>query len=197
MKIVVWSGKGGVGKSSITSALLQILPNYQVITNDKLHPYNFILSQDKFFLVPSDKEIPYFEDENLIYDFGGFGDERIKRFIQKGNDLIILIPFNSDIVSYQSAISVFQEIKKYTNNENIFFVLNRSKKGDYEVFKEQMEKQGINKSLLEIKESKLFQNIFNKREKIEDIKNDKLLKHSYRAVLEQMNNLVKEIMKWQ
>lgn len=197
MKIVVWSGKGGVGKSSITSALLQILPNYQVITNDKLHPYNFILSQDKFFLVPSDKEIPYFEDENLIYDFGGFGDERIKRFIQKGNDLIILIPFNSDIVSYQSAISVFQEIKKYTNNENIFFVLNRSKKGDYEVFKEQMEKQGINKGLLEIKESKLFQNIFNKREKIEDIKNDKLLKHSYRAVLEQMNNLVEEIMKWQ
>lgn len=195
MKILIWTPKGGTGKTSIATALLQQIGNYQIITNDKMNPYNLILSKEQYYLLPDDRNIPVFkEDVNLIYDFGGFGDQRIPDLIQQSKDLIVLIPFTPDIVSFQSAISIFNEIKDLNNN--IFFVLNRAKKGDYDTFKKQMDKMKINKTLLEIKESKLFANIFNKQQSVNDIKQNKLLSYSYKQVLGQINDLIKELKKW-
>lgn len=194
MKILIWTPKGGTGKTSIATALLQQIGNYQIITNDKMNPYNLILSKEQYYLLPDDRNIPVFkEDVNLIYDFGGFGDQRIPDLIQQSKDLIVLIPFTPDIVSFQSAISIFNEIKDLNNN--IFFVLNRAKKGDYDTFKKQIDKMKINKTLLEIKESKLFANIFNKQQSVNDIKQNKLLSYSYKQVLGQINDLIKELKK--
>ncbi len=195
MKILIWTPKGGTGKTSIATALLQQIGNYQIITNDKMNPYNLILSKEQYYLLPDDRNIPVFkEDVNLIYDFGGFGDQRIPELIQQSKDLIVLIPFTPDIVSFQSAISIFNEIKDLNNN--IFFVLNRAKKGDYDTFKKQMDKMKINKTLLEIKESKLFGNMFNKQQSVSDVKQNKLLSYSYKQVLGQINDLIKELKKW-
>ena len=195
MKILIWTPKGGTGKTSIATALLQQIGNYQIITNDKMNPYNLILSKEQYYLLPDDRNIPVFkEDVNLIYDFGGFGDQRIPELIQQSKDLIVLIPFTPDIVIFQSAISIFNEIKDLNNN--IFFVLNRAKKGDYDTFKKQMDKMKINKTLLEIKESKLFGNMFNKQQSVSDVKQNKLLSYSYKQVLGQINDLIKELKKW-
>ena len=195
MKILIWTPKGGTGKTSIATALLQQIGNYQIITNDKMNPYNLILSKEQYYLLPDDRNIPVFkEDVNLIYDFGGFGDQRIPELIQQSKDLIVLIPFTPDIVSFQSAISIFNEIKDLNNN--IFFVLNRAKKGDYDTFKKQMDKMKINKTLLEIKESKLFGNMFNKQQSVSDVKQNKLLSYSYKQVLGQINDLINELKKW-
>ena len=196
MKILIWTPKGGTGKTSIASALLQQMNDYQIITNDKMNPYNLILAKEQYYLLPDDRDIPLFNDDdvNLIYDFGGFGDQRIPDFIKKSKDLIVLIPFTPDVVSFQSAISIYNEIQDLNNN--IFFIINRAKKGDYDIFKRQLEKMNIKKALLEIKESKLFSNIFNKQQNISDIKQDKLLAYSYKQVLEQINGVIKEIKKW-
>lgn len=197
MKILVWTPKGGTGKSSIASALLQSLNDFQIITNDKMNPYNLILDDKQYYLLPDNMEIPTFEEQeaNLIYDFGGFGDSRITDFIRKAKDLIILIPFTPDVVSFQSAIAIYNEIEHLNNN--IFFVINRAKKGDYDIFKAQMEKLKINKGLFEIKESKLFSNIFNKQQSIKEIKADSLLSYSYKPVLKQIDDLIKGLEKWQ
>lgn len=193
MKVLIYTGKGGCGKSSISSVLNQIIPDSQIITNDVNNPYNLILKKEDYYLLSPSMEIPTFNDKqvNMIYDMGGFIDQRIKDFIIKAKDLLILIPFNPDIVSFQSAVSIFNEIKELS--QNIIFVINRAKKGDYDLFKEQMGKMKINKGLLEVKESKMFQNIFNKQETLEDIRNNKLLNHSYKPVLKQIDNLVKEL----
>ena len=58
-----------------------------------------------------------------------------------------------------------------------------------------MEKLGIKKGLLEIKESKMFQNMWNKNESIKDIKNNSLLNHTYKEVLSQLNKLKDEVLK--
>lgn len=194
MKVLIWTIKGGVGKTSLSLFIQQSISNSQIITNDVNNPYNLLLKEnDDYYLLPNSMDIPTFNDEDvsIIYDFGGFIDQRIKDFIIKTKDLLILIPFNPDIVSFQSAVSIFNEIKELS--QNIIFVINRAKKGDYDLFKEQMEKMNINKGLLEVKESKMFQNIFNKQETLEDIKNNKLLNHSYKPVLKQIDNLVKEL----
>jgi len=194
MKVLIWTIKGGVGKTSLSLFIQQSISNSQIITNDVNNPYNLLLKEnDDYYLLPNNMDIPTFNDEDvsIIYDFGGFIDQRIKDFIIKTKDLLILIPFNPDIVSFQSAVSIFNEIKELS--QNIIFVINRAKKGDYDLFKEQMEKMKINKGLLEVKESKMFQNIFNKQETLEDIKNNKLLNHSYKPVLKQIDNLVKEV----
>lgn len=196
MELLIWSAKGGCGKTSISTAILQTLEDYQIITNDKMNPYNLILDKEQYYLLPDNKEIPVFDDDvNLIYDFGGYGDKRIPEFISKSKKLKILIPFNPDVVSFQAAISIYNEIKLL--NDKIYFIINRAKKGDYEIFSNQMKKLNINNPLFEIKESKLFSNIFNKQETINQIKNDSLLSYSYKQVLNQINEILKGIEKWQ
>ena len=195
MKCLIWSPKGGCGKTSISVVLKEVL-QAQIITNDRNNPYNLLYKEnDDYYLLPENIDIPTFNNQNVnvIYDMGGYADKRIKDFIVNIKDLIILIPFNPDIVSFQSAIAIYNEIKELS--ENIIFIINRAKKGDYDIFREQMEKMNIKKALLEVKESKLFQNIFNKREKIEDVKNNKLLKHTYSPAFKQIDNLVKELRK--
>jgi len=195
-KVMIYSPKGGVGKSSLSLILLQQMKEAQIITNDPMNPYSLVLDKKLYYLLDDNKDIPSFNDYDgsLLFDFGGYADQRIPDFIQRTKDLIILIPFNPDIVSFQSAIRIFNEIKSY--NQNVFFVLNKSKKGDYELFSNQMKKMNINKALLEVKESKLFNNLFNKGETIKDIQKNKLLSHSYKNVLNQVNELYKELKKW-
>jgi len=190
MKVLIYSAKGGVGKSSIAVILNQIIADSQIITNDINNPYNLILKKDDYYLLPATMEIPAFNDEQvkMIYDMGGFIDQRIKDFIIKAKDLLIVIPFNPDVVSFQTAIKLYNDIKGL-GNENIMFVINKAKKGDYDVFKKEMDKLGIKKALLELKESKLFQNIFNRKEKLEDIKQNKLMSYSYSEVLKQIEEL--------
>jgi hypothetical protein len=53
----------------------------------------------------------------------------------------------------------------------------------------------INKALLEIKESKLFANMFNKQQSVNEVKQNKLLSYSYKQVLGQINDLIKELKK--
>lgn len=194
-KIMIYSPKGGVGKTSLSIILQQIMKDSQIITNDQMNPYSMVLDKKMYHLVEDDQEIPSFNDYDgsLIFDFAGMIDDRIPSFVRNTKDLLILIPFNPDVVSFQSALRLFNEIKEY--NENIIFVLNKSKKGDYEIFSNQMKKMKINKSLLEVKESKLFNNIFNKGQTIDGVNNDKLLSHSYKNVLKQVNELCKELKK--
>ena len=75
--------------------------------------------------------------------------------------------------------------------------MTRATKGDYETFKEQLEKMNVSNKLFELKESRLFLNMWNKRETLKDIRDNKLLQNSYKEVLKQINDLVKEITKCQ
>lgn len=159
-----------------------------------MNPYELILSDEDYYLLNDDDEIPIFKEKNvnLIYDWGGFADGRLTDFLKSSSkDLIVMIPFTPDIVSYQSALSVFNEIKEY--NDNIIFVLNRAGKGDIEIFEKDMKKRRINKALFEIKESKLFKNIFNKKEDLKKVENNTLLKYSYKKALEQIETLKKGV----
>lgn len=195
MKILVFNIKGGCAKSSLSYGLLQIMKDFQIITNDKGNGYNLVLPKEMYYLIPDNEEIPTFSDnDNLIYDFGGYPDKRLKNFILKNKTMPIIIPFQPELLSFQNAISTYNELKDL-NNDNIIFVIARAKKNDYDVFKKQMEKLGIKKGLLEIKESKMFQNMWNKNESIKDIENNSLLKHTYKEVLSQLNKLKDEVLK--
>lgn len=195
MRILTFSIKGGVSKSSISYSLFQMLDNFQVITNDKGNGYNIVIPDDMYYLIPDGAEIPIFDDKNnIIYDMGGYPDPRLKQFIEKNPSMIILIPFLPDLLSFQSALKTYNEIKGL-GNENIIFIISRTKKGDYELFSNQIKEMGINKAVLELKESKLFQNMWNKKESIKQVRENKLLKHSYKEVLNQLEILKEEVMK--
>ena len=144
--------------------------------------------------LPLEKGDVVIVEANPGYDMGGYPDPRLKTFIKKNPSMIILIPFLPDLLSFQSALKTYNEIKEL-GNENIIFVISRTKKGDYDLFSNQMKEMGINKAVLELKESKLFQNMWNKKESIKKVKDNKLLNYSYKEVLNQLETLKKEVLK--
>ena len=79
MSITFFTIKGGVGKTTLSVQVAQML-GYDYITNDGHSAVVDLLDEDRALLVSeSEKEIPFFK--NVVYDFGGFKDLRIKNII--------------------------------------------------------------------------------------------------------------------
>ena len=88
MSIVVYSIKGGVGKTTLSVQISQML-DYTYVTNDSHSSAHNLMPEEKGFLVSSEEyeEIPY--DDKVVYDFGGFKDTRINDIIKKSNKIVI------------------------------------------------------------------------------------------------------------
>ena len=122
MSIVVYSIKGGVGKTTLSVQISQML-DYTYVTNDSHSSAHNLMPEEKGFLVSTEEyeEIPY--DENIVYDFGGFKDHRINDIIKKANKIVI--PTLTSIVDVQGTIATLKDVALI--NKNIIIVINRTK----------------------------------------------------------------------
>ena len=81
MAVVFYTIKGGVGKTTLSVQLAQML-KYYYVTNDAHASAHDLLDEERAVLIDSqEKEIPF--DDQAIYDFGGDKDLRIKSIIEK------------------------------------------------------------------------------------------------------------------
>ena len=122
MSIVVYSIKGGVGKTTLSVQISQML-DYTYVTNDSHSSAHNLMPEEKGFLVSSEEyeEIPY--DDRVVYDFGGFKDTRINDIIKKSNKVII--PTLTSIVDVQATLATLKDVIEV--NKNIIIVVNRTK----------------------------------------------------------------------
>jgi MinD-like ATPase involved in chromosome partitioning or flagellar assembly len=122
MSYVVYSIKGGVGKTTLSVQISQML-DFTYVTNDSHSSAHNLMPEEKGFLVSKEeyKEIPF--DENVVYDFGGFKDERIKDILTKVNKVVI--PTLTSIVDVQATLATLKDVINV--NKNIIIVINRTK----------------------------------------------------------------------
>ncbi|MFA9373387.1 MAG: hypothetical protein ACERKK_04445 [Poseidonibacter sp.] len=151
MSIVVYSIKGGVGKTTLSVQIAQML-DYTYVTNDSHSSAHNLMPEEKGFLVSTEEyeEIPF--DDNIVYDFGGFKDPRINIIIKQSEKIII--PTLTSIVDVQATIATLKDI--YEINKNIIIVINRTKNNNKAIELKEYLLEEINKSYKDIKATILF-----------------------------------------
>ena len=196
MSIVVYSIKGGVGKTTLSVQISQML-DYTYVTNDSHSSAHNLMPEEKGFLVSIEEyeEIPY--DENIVYDFGGFKDHRINDIIKKANKIVI--PTLTSIVDVQGTIATLKDVALI--NKNIIIVINRTKNNNKAVELKEYLLEEINKSYKDIKaiilfvrESSVLEDSLFDCEYIETkAGTNRFKRHIYRNAIEDMNELKKAL----
>lgn len=183
MTIAIWNKKGGVGKSSIAFNLAKDLKEiYFLFTNDDSTIEDIYPDKSKIFT--TQEELPLIEEENIIYDLGGFIDDNVLNVL-KFVDLII-IPTNGDINSLKRTTSLITELKEdYGISDKVIVLGNNI--SDEEDFK------SIFPNELIIPQSKLIQKTVKTGESINEHCVSKFRKHIYRNLLLHWDNFLNRV----
>lgn len=194
MSLVVYSIKGGVGKTTLSVQISQML-DFTYVTNDSHSSAHNLMPEEKGFLVSLEEyeEIPY--DEKVVYDFGGFKDTRINDIIKKSNK--ILIPTLTSIVDVQATIATLKDIIEI--NKNIIIIINRAKNNNKstdlkEYLLEEIEKLygKVNIPIIFVRESSVLEDSLFDCEYVETkAGNNRFKRHIYRNAIEDMIELRK------
>ena len=196
MSIVVYSIKGGVGKTTLSVQISQML-DYTYVTNDSHSSAHNLMPEEKGFLVSSEEyeEIPY--DDRVVYDFGGFKDTRINDIIKKSNKIVI--PTLTSIVDVQATLATLKDVIEI--NKNIIIVVNRTKNNNKsielkEYLFEEIEKLygKVNIPIIFVRDSSVLEDSLFDCEYVE-IKagNNRFKRHIYRNAIEDMIDLRKTL----
>lgn len=196
MSIVVYSIKGGVGKTTLSVQISQML-DYTYVTNDSHSSAHNLMPEEKGFLVSSEEyeEIPY--DDRVVYDFGGFKDTRINDIIKKSNKIVI--PTLTSIVDVQATLATLKDVIEI--NKNIIIVVNRTKNNNKsielkEYLLEEIEKLygKVNIPIILVRDSSVLEDSLFDCEYVE-IKagNNRFKRHIYRNAIEDMIDLRKTL----
>ena len=196
MSIVVYSIKGGVGKTTLSVKISQML-DYTYVTNDSHSSAHNLMPEEKGFLVSREEyeEIPY--DDRVVYDFGGFKDTRINDIIKKSNKVII--PTLTSIVDVQATLATLKDVIEV--NKNIIIVVNRTKNNNKstelkEYLLEEIEKLygKVNIPIIFVRDSSVLEDSLFDCEYVE-IKagNNRFKRHIYRNAIEDMIDLRKTL----
>ncbi|MDA9818341.1 ParA family protein [Flavobacteriaceae bacterium] len=184
MKVVVWSLKGGVGKTTLS---LNLALHYRcgVITNEVYTMIDKILPVGKFLRLSKHQDLPDMNNINknasVIFDMGGYIDNRVLSACEQAEKIII--PTSTEKLDIQGCISTIKELKDFS--DKIVIVINKvedkkiynfiktfflDKVGKYQIF-------GIQKSAI-------FKNIVDEKRSIHQIMSEGGLKsHSLKKGL--------------
>ena len=189
MILTVYNFKGGVGKTSIALNIALSL-DMGIITNDVYSPIENILPEKQFIKLEKDMSIPEIpEGMNIVFDLGGYIDTRAIEALRQSDK--VLIPVTNDFINLQVTINAIDEIWEF--NENLIIIANRTVKDDFSDISQGI-KQFYDFPVLELKQSKVFSNLFQEKKSIRDIvRQGGLRAYSYRAINEQFDQLLNVI----
>ena len=192
MSFVVYSIKGGVGKTTLSVQISQML-EHTYVTNDSHSSAHNLMPEEKGFLVSIEEyeEIPY--DDNVVYDFGGFKDTRINDIIKQANKIII--PTLTSIVDVQATMATLKDVIEI--NKNIILVVNRAKNNNKatelkEYLADEIKKldSNINIPIIFVRESSVLEDSLFDCEYVETkAGTNRFKRHIYRNAIEDMIKL--------
>lgn len=192
MSFVVYSIKGGVGKTTLSVQITQML-EHTYVTNDSHSSAHNLMPEEKGFLVSIEEyeEIPY--DDNIVYDFGGFKDTRINDIIKQAKKIVI--PTLTSIVDVQATMATLKDVIEI--NKNIVIVVNRAKNNNKatelkEYLDDEIKKldSNINIPIIFVRESSVLEDSLFDCEYVETkAGNNRFKRHIYRNAIEDMIEL--------
>jgi len=190
-KIVVSSFKGGVGKTRISLNLaLSLGKNWGVVTNDVYSSLQEILPPERFLKIKPHQDFPRPIDENVIFDLGGYADQRSIKVLKFADKILIPVTVNmDDDDEITTGLSSIKEIQKF--NSNIGIIANKIEKPKQLERVKSIIKEFFDYPVFELKYSKSFDRIFSEKQSIRDIcENYPLWRKPFGVVADQFDQIV-------
>jgi len=183
MKITVFNLKGGQGKTTVSLALA-LSYGFLVVTNDEYSPIDKILPKGHAKILRHGEALPVVPDDaNIIYDFGGYPDERILSAMKKSNWIIVPVIYDSPL-DVQVTIKSVREIEKH--NKNILLVANKAQQKDLDSLKKIFD-DFFSYPLFRIKKSTAFVKMIKNKKSLQELtQNNSLLLYNYKEAIEQL-----------
>jgi MinD-like ATPase involved in chromosome partitioning or flagellar assembly len=190
-KFIVWTIKGGDGKTSIAAEIALRL-GLPIITNEPYTTLDIIFNEDTLLQLKRDEAVPNYGDCGMMFDFGGYIDERVIDAIKQSD--YVLVPTIPEVSDIQVLINSIMEIQKY--NQNIVVVVNKTEsEKDIEIVRQAVEQIG-KFPIFEIKKSRALPNIYIEKKSIaEMVANSKISAWHYGKVDKQFCDIIDFITK--
>jgi len=216
MIISVYNAKGGVGKTPI-SANIAFDKEYLVATNEVFHIYDKIIEDGSLLVEEGSLLVVDPEEEftseiknnglNVVFDLAGsLSSSSLSISSALLMSDVVIVPINNEWKAINAGLNTIKQVLEYNSNIIVvatkltkqskdFFTKDWKESGDYINIKNQVcEHFGDKITVLPLKNSKVFDNIFEQRKSIKQFCTDSPLKaHSYKIVEEQFDDIYKKL----
>lgn len=189
MKVLFYTKKGGQGKTTHSVGYAHY-SNSIIYTNDfnngTLEVYGGLFSDGRMRSFVAGEEIEVNEDDNLVFDMGGYVDNRIIQIASFVDICVVPIYYQSSADLIPSAQTIL-ELEKY--NKNIAILINNTDKEYIEEVKKALEKR-FSYPIFVISKSKYINRLADENKTIFDLFNSGgLEKYMLKNLMPQIKNL--------
>jgi len=182
MKIVVWSKKGGVGKTALAYTIARDLGLFLLSNDDSIIE---IAYPGKAKILP---DLPVIDE--AVYDLGGFVDAHARDAIAAAD--LVLIPTTADLNAVKRTASTISDVEEIAPGARIIIVANRARGSDFD----EIEKRFESYEVVEIPESRIFEKAIRSKSSVREIAHaSKFAEYTYRKVLAAYEKLLETIKK--